>query len=77
MFNVILIWEPFKGVVDYVNKEFTKPFFEDLFRTIMTDTRSRVSRYLKARPVLTSAWSSPTTATSWKGLGRTSLNQAV
>lgn len=37
MFNVILIWEPFKGTVDYVNKEFTKPFFEDLFRTIMVD----------------------------------------
>jgi len=35
LFNVILIWEPFKGVVDYVNKEFTKPFFENLFREIM------------------------------------------
>lgn len=35
LFNVILIWEPFKGIVDYVNKEFTKPFFEGLFRDIM------------------------------------------
>lgn len=33
--NVILIWEPFKGVVDYINKEFTKPLFENLFREIM------------------------------------------
>lgn len=37
MFNVILIWEPFQGAVDYVNKEFTKPFFEKLFRDIMVD----------------------------------------
>lgn len=37
LFNVILIWEPFNGLVDYVNKEFTKGFFEDLFREIMTD----------------------------------------
>lgn len=35
LFNVILIWEPFKGIVEYVNKEFTKPFFENLFREIM------------------------------------------
>lgn len=37
LFNVILIWEPFKGTVDYINKEFTKPLFEELFREIMTD----------------------------------------
>lgn len=37
LFNTILIWEPFKGTVDYVNREFTKGFFEDLFREIMVD----------------------------------------
>ena len=37
LFNVILIWEPFNGTVDYVNKEFTKGFFENLFKDIMVD----------------------------------------
>lgn len=37
LFNVILIWEPFKGTVDYINREFTKGIFEDLFRDIMVD----------------------------------------
>ena len=37
LFNVVLIWEPFKGVVNYINKEFTKPLFEGLFRDIMVD----------------------------------------
>lgn len=35
LFNVILVWEPFNGVVDYINKEFTKPLWEGIFRKIM------------------------------------------
>lgn len=37
LFNVILFWEPFKGVVDYVNKEFTKPLIEGMLRNLMVD----------------------------------------
>lgn len=35
LFNIILFYEPFKGAVDYVNKEFTKPLIENLLREIM------------------------------------------
>lgn len=37
LFNVILFWEAFGPVVDYVNKEFTKPLIENLIRNLMVD----------------------------------------
>jgi len=35
LFNVVLLWEPFKDAVDYLNKEFTKPRMESIIREVM------------------------------------------
>lgn len=37
LFNIVLFWEPFKGLVPYRNKSFTKGFIQDVLADIMVD----------------------------------------